>query len=248
MAENDVAHGKFLQHAGANFAGERAEIVFAHVLRAQPDVGIVNDGLGHRFQRRERRAHHDVHLLDVGQFQFQVADQGQRLGHRFVHLPVARNDQFSFFIHILNHPRPRSSVLESSITRTTSDDEVEIFTLSVSAATPGRTAPSRNSRLAPPPVLINVTLSPSLALFSAFTLSPPPMMLLAPSSAWRPPPPAPRRWCRGKALVLKHAHRPVPQNRFRALDDFGVMRGSFLTDAKPFRVVGNICRSPCGYW
>ena len=27
---------------------------------------------------------------------------------------------------------------------------------------------------------MNVTLSPSLALFSAFTLSPPPMMLLAP--------------------------------------------------------------------
>src|ERR1051326_5153634 len=52
--------------------------------------------------------------------------------------------------------------------------------LSVNAATPGSSLPSRNSRLAPPPVLMKVTCLPSLALFSAFTLSPPPMMLFAP--------------------------------------------------------------------
>ena len=95
---------------------------------------------------------------------------------------------------------------------------------------------------------MNVTLSPSLAFFSAFTLSPPPMMLLAPLLR------GVRHRLRhdvgagGKARVFKHAHRPVPQNRFRAFDDFGVMRGGFLTDAKTFRVVGNVCRSPCGYW
>ena len=67
MAEDDVAHGKFLEHPGANFAGERAEIVLAHVLRAEPDVRV-QDGLGHRLQRREWRADDDVHLLDIGQF------------------------------------------------------------------------------------------------------------------------------------------------------------------------------------
>jgi len=101
MPENDVAHRKFLQHPGANFTGKGPEIVLTHVLGAQTDVGIVNDGFGHRFQGSERRAHHDVHLTDVGQFQFQVAHQGKRFGHRFIHLPVAGDDQFSFFIHVL---------------------------------------------------------------------------------------------------------------------------------------------------
>ena len=45
MAEDDVAHGEFLEHSGGDFAGEGAEIVLAHVLRAQPDVGI-QDRLG----------------------------------------------------------------------------------------------------------------------------------------------------------------------------------------------------------
>ena len=47
-------------------------------------------------------------------------------------------------------------------------------------ATPGKTLPSRNSRLAPPPVLTNVTWSVSPVRFNAFTVSPPPIMLLAP--------------------------------------------------------------------
>ena len=84
---------------GADFAGERAEIVLAHVLRAEPDVLGFQDRLGHRFQRGERRADHDVHFLHVRQFALEVADQGQRLGDGLVHLPVAGNDQFSFFVH-----------------------------------------------------------------------------------------------------------------------------------------------------
>jgi hypothetical protein len=38
VAENDVAHGEFLEHAGGDLAGVSAEVVFAHVLRAQADV------------------------------------------------------------------------------------------------------------------------------------------------------------------------------------------------------------------
>ena len=37
VAENDVTHGEFFQHARADFAGERAEIIFAHVLRGEFD-------------------------------------------------------------------------------------------------------------------------------------------------------------------------------------------------------------------
>ena len=59
VAEDDVADGEFLEHAGGDFAGEGAEIVLAHVLRAQAQVGI-HDGLGHFGQRGERRADHDV--------------------------------------------------------------------------------------------------------------------------------------------------------------------------------------------
>src|ERR1051326_3168964 len=51
---------------------------------------------------------------------------------------------------------------------------------SASAATPGSWLPSRNSRLAPPPVLAKVTRPVNPVMLSALTLSPPPMMLLAP--------------------------------------------------------------------
>ena len=38
VTKNDVTHGEFLQHARADFAGEGAEIVFAHILRGEFDV------------------------------------------------------------------------------------------------------------------------------------------------------------------------------------------------------------------
>ena len=68
MAEDDVAHGEFLEHDGGDFAGEGADVVLAHVLRAQPDIGVENR-LGHLAQRGERRADDDVHLFDVGQLE-----------------------------------------------------------------------------------------------------------------------------------------------------------------------------------
>jgi hypothetical protein len=99
VAEDDVTHGKFLEHAGADFAGERAEIILAHVLRAEAQVGIEN-GLGHLAQRGEGRSNDNVNLLHAREFALEVAYQRKRLGDGFVHFPVACNDEFSFFVHI----------------------------------------------------------------------------------------------------------------------------------------------------
>mmetsp|Transcript_58268 Transcript_58268/g.138685 ORF Transcript_58268/g.138685 Transcript_58268/m.138685 type:complete len:235 (-) Transcript_58268:765-1469(-) len=53
-------------------------------------------------------------------------------------------------------------------------------TLSLSAATPGRTCPSRSSSEAPPPVEMCDIWSASPAFSTAATESPPPMMVMAP--------------------------------------------------------------------
>src|SRR5256885_15847216 len=153
MTQDDVTHGELFEHHRGDFSGKRAHAVFIHVLCSEANIGIKNctRDLG---KSGEGRADDHVHLFDVGQFQLEAVHQVERFGHRLIHLPVSGNDQFAVFVHFQD--------------------------LSLSAATPGSSLPSRNSRLAPPPVLIKVTLSASLAWFSAFTLSPPPMMLFAP--------------------------------------------------------------------
>ena len=88
------------QHQRADFAGERAVILLAHVLRAEPDVLGFKNGLRHGFQRGERRTHDDVHFLHVRNFQLEAVDQRQCLGGGLVHFPVASNNQLSFFVHI----------------------------------------------------------------------------------------------------------------------------------------------------
>ena len=118
MAEDDVAHGKFLEHSGANLTGERAEIIFTHVLRAEPDVRTIYHGLRHRFKRGEWRADDDVHFPDVGQFHLEVIDQRHRLGNGLVHLPVTRNNQFTFFIHVFKIVSSSFSNIHSARTAT----------------------------------------------------------------------------------------------------------------------------------
>ena len=98
VAKNDVAHREFLQHARADFAGEGAEIVLAHVLRGEANVGIQN-GLGDFAQGGVRRSNHDVHFLHAAEFALEIGDEGQCLGDGLVHLPVSGNDQFAFFVH-----------------------------------------------------------------------------------------------------------------------------------------------------
>ncbi len=58
-----------------------------------------------------------------------------------------------------------------------------LFYLSSKQATPGNSKPSRNSRDAPPPVLMWVILSAKPICSTAAALSPPPMMVTAPLSA-----------------------------------------------------------------
>src|SRR5512144_2805171 len=57
------------------------------------------------------------------------------------------------------------------------------YYLLLSAATPGSSLPSRNSRLAPPPVETCVICLATPAFFTALALSPPPMTVVAPDSA-----------------------------------------------------------------
>src|SRR5699024_3799556 len=85
----------------------------------------------------------------------QLAAKSLRLLRSFVHFPVSGNN-LVFHIHSF---------------------------LSSRQATPGKVLPSKNSRLAPPPLLTCVILSLSPDKETADTLSPPPTMLVAPLSA-----------------------------------------------------------------
>src|SRR5262249_44736635 len=85
------------------------------------------------------------------------------LGHRGVHLPVARHKRGAA------HVGARGSGAQPSRSRRT--------------ATPGSRRPSRNSRVAPPPVLTWVILSDSPAASIAAAASPPPTTLTASESA-----------------------------------------------------------------
>src|SRR3954470_15170950 len=58
------------------------------------------------------------------------------------------------------------------------EHENDFQTRSLNAAMPGSSLPSKSSSDAPPPVEINVILSPSPACFPAVTESPPPIMVV----------------------------------------------------------------------
>src|SRR5690606_4910136 len=110
-----------------DFTGVGPVVVLAHVLRTEADVGVEN-GPRNLAQRGVGRAYHDVQLLDVGQVALETGNQIEALGHGLVHLPVPGNDQSAVFFH--ENINSRNYFSES-------------------AATPGNSCPSRNSRLAP---------------------------------------------------------------------------------------------------
>src|SRR5918997_3603916 len=116
-----------------------------HVLRVHVDAGVAR-GLDGGGQRRERRAHGDLHAAGdvLGQRRQELA----RLAGGLVHLPVAGDERA---------PHRGSGAGERS-----------------SAATPGRSRPSTSSRAAPPPVETCVMRSATPARFTAATESPPP--------------------------------------------------------------------------
>ena len=77
--------------------------MFAHVLSSETDIEI-QYRFGNFEQGGEWRTNHNVHLFHIGQLNLQTAHEVQALGHGLIHLPIARNYQFSFFIH--NHKLP----------------------------------------------------------------------------------------------------------------------------------------------
>jgi len=87
--------------------------------------------------------------------------------------------------------------------------------LSLSAATPGRVLPSRNSRLAPPPVLMWLNWPARPLWLTALTLSPPPTMLrhLVAAMAFRD-----GHRAGGEGLHLEAAHGAVPHHGLRLRD------------------------------
>src|ERR1019366_7839505 len=94
------------------------------------------DRPGHSLERRERRADHDVDARLRPQREDNVAGEGHRVGRCLVHLPVAGDELLA------DHG--------VGVSDGTLQDSRN--------ATPGRTFPSRYSRLAPPPVEQCVTL------------------------------------------------------------------------------------------
>ena len=91
-------HAQITQHAGIDFAGERAVIVLAHVLAAHFDEAVLKLG-GYGVQRGVRRAHDYVHIGLRAEVTIEGFHQVRGFSHGFVHLPVAGDDQFAFFVH-----------------------------------------------------------------------------------------------------------------------------------------------------
>src|SRR5262249_31113644 len=141
------------QHRGGRLAGVGAGFFPVHVLRAEIDVRA-GDGIAHGLERRERGANHDIDVLAVGEVALDLRRERLRFRERLVHLPVGSDN-------LLSHGENRGSRF-----------------LLDNAAPPGSSLPSRNSRLAPPRVLMCEILSARPLLLIAATLSPPPMILV----------------------------------------------------------------------
>src|SRR6266568_2215200 len=140
------------QHGPGHVAGVGALVVRGDVLGAVTDVQLVPHHQGlHAAQRGERGQHHHLGgrvVLGV-QRERQLLHQGQRFQVVVVHLPVAGDQR---------HPAAGGA-----------------HVLSPSAARPGRSRPSRYSRLAPPPVEICVNAPVGkLRCRTAAAESPPP--------------------------------------------------------------------------
>src|SRR5438309_1119220 len=105
----------------------------------------------------ERRQHRNVHSLDAVAGVGDGARQSDTLLHRGVHLPVARHQRKARRSHAHDRAASRSR----------------------SAATPGSVLPSRNSMVAPPPVLMWPILSATPAASIAAARSPPPITVYA---------------------------------------------------------------------
>ena len=99
MTENNVLHAHFREHIRRNFARERAALLEVAVLRADFDVRALGCGKS-GFKVGERNASYDFHALYVGNQRLEFLKKRLCLGTSFVHLPVARDNRFSYrFVH-----------------------------------------------------------------------------------------------------------------------------------------------------
>src|SRR5579863_957340 len=110
---------------------------------------------------REGRKHRNLDTGDARNSGTHRLCQRKSLVHGRVHLPVPGD-----------HRQWRPTVLWLLGQR-------RATSRSRSAATPGRALPSRNSMVAPPPVLIKPILSATPASWTAAARSPPPITLMA---------------------------------------------------------------------
>src|SRR5476651_1133184 len=143
------------EHGRGHLACVRPGVLPEHILCAQahPAPG---KHVADRLEVNKRRQHNNVH----GRLRRAALQDGRgerhALGNGGVHLPVARH-----------HGQPRRPAHVATASR------------SRSASTPGSLPSSRNSRVAPPPVLMKSILSETPAASTAASRSPPPTMLYA---------------------------------------------------------------------
>ena len=138
MADNGKLNAQLLEHIGGNFACECALFRPVDILSAKADIAALYE-LGCQSQVNVGGADNNVALCILHQG-LELVYEFLCLGGGHVHLPVACDNGLTHSIYL----RFLSKIL---------------YYLSSRAATPGRVLPSRNSRLAPPPVEIWVILS-----------------------------------------------------------------------------------------
>lgn len=81
---------------GGHLAGERAVLVFGHVLCADTEAAALSRRL-QRGNERIRRADDHVTAALGGKIRLQLLCEGRDLGHALIELPVAGDDCFSLF-------------------------------------------------------------------------------------------------------------------------------------------------------
>src|SRR5690606_31532509 len=159
-----VVASQILEHHGRDLAGVSALVFPKDVLGSQLDARTL-DHFCDRIQGGKRRTKDHFDPFDlISDEHFDLFREPDGFACRLVHLPVACNDRF---------PREISPFLCVA----------HASPASMSAATPGSSLPSKNSRLAPPPVETWLILSAKPACCTAAAESPPPTMLNAPESA-----------------------------------------------------------------
>src|SRR5205807_2796821 len=148
-------------HEWRDLAGICAGGLPEHVLCPQLHVASAQQ-VPQRPQMCERWQHHDLHTTDVAGGVTHIRGQPETLFDGGVHLPVAAHQW-----------RPVGGAAGGCCAHRRAASR------SRSAATPGKALPSRNSMVAPPPVLMWPILSATPASSTAAARSPPPITVYA---------------------------------------------------------------------